>query len=65
MSIDNKIVKKESTLENTNKEEILMKKMLVNEIINKLRDKIDKNDPSFIKTLKYMLHDEGTKNKQD
>ena len=63
MGEDNKKVKKESGIEVANKDEILMKKMLLNEIKNKLRDKIDKNDPSFIKTLKYMLHDDSTKDK--
>jgi len=61
MGEDNKIVKKVSGIESANKDEILMKKMLLNEIKNKLRDKIDKNDPSFIKTIKYMLHDDSTK----
>ncbi|OGU11938.1 MAG: hypothetical protein A2X61_13530 [Ignavibacteria bacterium GWB2_35_12] len=65
MAEDNKIIRTETGIEKENNEEILMNQLLLKEIKDKIRNKIDKNDPSFIKTLKYMLHEEGTKNKQE
>ncbi len=65
MDADNKIIKHESGIEKKNNEEILMNQLLLKEIKGKIKDKIDNNDPSFIKTLKYMLHEESTNDNQD
>ena len=64
MSVDNKIISKETSLDKSESEDKLMNQLLIKEIKNKINNSIDKNDPSFIKTLKTMLIDDGTKKKK-
>ncbi|MBI5326061.1 MAG: hypothetical protein HZB41_12445 [Ignavibacteriae bacterium] len=65
MNESNKIVKKESNIEKTENSEILMKQILLRELKEKIRDKINNNDPMFMKTLKYMLNDTINKNEKE
>ncbi|TAL71125.1 MAG: hypothetical protein EPN82_00480 [Bacteroidetes bacterium] len=57
MNDTNKIIKKESDKIALNNDEELMKKILIKEMKDKLKNKIVSNDPAFMKTLKYMLND--------
>ena len=65
MGNNDKIVKKLSDIESAQKEEIIMKKILINEIKDKLKLKIGSNDPAFMKTLKYLLSDSDKREKQE
>ncbi len=51
------LIKKEKNFHTEDYSEQILKKMYLKEMIKKLQEKIESNDPVFMKALKYYLSD--------
>jgi hypothetical protein len=56
------IPKKELEGTDSDKEEAVLNQIYVQELMEKIRKKVNENDPAFIRTLKSLLLEEEVKN---